>query len=120
MIVGILSTLGLNTIEPLFSKLGAKPELLPLIRDYMSIWYLGMVFLVVPLIGNSALRACGNTVVPRLIMTLVAAINVLVYPILIFGWGPIPALGLKGAAIASVTSRIGILVASLAFLHAKT
>ena len=116
-IVGIFSTLGLNTINPLFSNLGAKPELLPLIRDYMSIWYLGMVFLVVPLIGNSALRACGNTVVPSLIMTLAAAMNILLDPLFIFGWGAIPALGLKGAAIASVISRTGILIASLAFLH---
>ena len=116
-IVGIFSTLGLNTIDPLFSSLGAKPELIPLIRDYMSIWYWGMVFLVVPLIGNSALRACGNTLIPSLIMTLAAAINILLDPLFIFGWGPTPALGLQGAAIASMISRIGILVASLAFLH---
>ena len=117
LIVGILSTLGLNTINPLFSSLGAKPELLPLIGDYMSIWYLGIVFLVVPLIGNSALRACGNTLIPSLIMTLAAAINILLDPLLIFGWGPIPANGLQGAAIASVLSRVGILVASLSFLY---
>ncbi len=117
LIVGIFSTLGLNTIDPLFSSLGAKPELLPLIRDYMSIWYLGMVFLVVPLIGNNALRACGNTLVPSLIMTLAAGMNILLDPLFIFGWGPIPALGLQGAAIASMISRIGILIASLAFLH---
>ena len=117
LIVSILSCLGLRTIDPLFSTLGARPELLPLIRDYMSIWYLGMVFLVVPLVGNSALRACGNTLVPSLIMTLAAAINILVDPLLIFGWGPVPALGLQGAALATVISRTGILVASLAFLH---
>ena len=117
LIVGIFSTLGLNTIDPLFSKLGARPELLPLIRDYMSIWYLGMVFLVIPLVGNSAIRACGNTLVPSLIMTLAAAMNILLDPIFIFGWGSIPALGLQGAAIASLLSRIGILAASLAFLH---
>ncbi|MGK7915203.1 MAG: MATE family efflux transporter [Prochloraceae cyanobacterium] len=117
LIVGLLSTLGLNTIDPLFTSLGAQPDLLPLIGDYMSIWYLGMVFLVVPLIGNSALRACGNTLVPSMIMTLAAAINILLDPLFIFGWGPIPALGLKGAAIASVLSRTGILVASLGFLH---
>ena len=116
-VVGIFSTLGLNTIDPLFSALGAKSELIPLIRDYMSIWYLGMVFLVAPLVGNSAIRACGNTIVPSLIMTLAAAMNILLDPLFIFGWGSIPALGLKGAAIASLISRVGILVASLGFLH---
>ena len=117
VIVGIFSTLGLNTIDPLFSSLGAKPELLPLIRDYMSIWYWGMTFLVVPLIGNSALRACGNTLIPSLMMTLAAGMNILLDPLFIFGWGAIPGLGLKGAAIASLISRVGILAASLGFLH---
>ena len=50
-------------------------------------------------------------------MTLAAAMNIFLDPLFIFGWGAIPALGLKGAAIASMISRIGILVASLAFLH---
>ncbi|MEM9271637.1 MAG: MATE family efflux transporter [Cyanobacteria bacterium P01_F01_bin.143] len=117
VIVGIFSTLGLNTIDPLFSSLGAKPELLPLIRDYMSIWYWGMTFLVVPLIGNSALRASGNTLIPSLMMTLAAGMNILLDPLFIFGWGSIPGLGLKGAAIASLISRVGILAASLSFLH---
>jgi putative MATE family efflux protein len=117
LIVSILAALGLTTIGPLFAALGAGPTLLPLIRDYMSIWYLGMVFLVVPLVGNSAIRASGNTVIPSIIMTLAALANVVIDPILIFGWGPIPALGLKGAALASLLSRAGTLIASLAFLH---
>ena len=117
LIVTILACGGLATIDPLFATLGAPSDLLPLIRDYMNTWYLGMVFLVVPLIGNSAIRASGNTVVPSLIMTLAAAANILVDPLLIFGWGPFPALGLKGAALATVISRASTLVASLAFLH---
>ncbi len=117
LIVSILASFGLATIDPLFATLGAGSDLLPLIRDYMNIWYLGMVFLVVPLIGNSAIRASGNTVVPSLIMTKAAAANILVDPLLIFGWGPFPALGLKGAALATVISRASTLVASLAFLH---
>lgn len=117
LIVGILAVLGLITITPLFTALGAGPVLLPMIRDYMSIWYLGMVFLVVPLVGNSAIRASGNTIVPSLIMMFAAAANIVADPLLIFGWGPFPALGIQGAALATVLSRAGTLVASLAFLH---
>ncbi len=87
LIVIILAFGGLATINPLFTALGAQQELLPLIGDYMKIWYLGMVFLVVPLVGNSAIRASGNTVVPSLIMTFAAATNTLLDPLLIFGWG---------------------------------
>ena len=117
LIVGIVAILGLATIDPLFSALGAGPEVLPLVRDYMGIWYLGMIFLVVPLVGNSAIRASGNTVVPSLIMTAAAAVNIVLDSLFIFGWGDVPALGIKGAALATVISRATTLVASLAFLH---
>ena len=117
MIVGILVGLGLATIDPLFTALGAGPEALPLINDYMRVWYLGMFCLVVPLVGNSAIRASGNTAVPSLIMTVAAAVNILLDPLFIFGWGGFPALGIQGAALATVISRASTLVASLAFLH---
>ncbi|MEM7063463.1 MAG: MATE family efflux transporter [Cyanobacteria bacterium P01_B01_bin.77] len=117
LIVGILAALGLITIRPLFTALGARPDLLPMIHDYMGIWYLGMAFLVIPLVGNSAIRASGNTVVPSLIMAFAALVNIVADPLLIFGWGPLPALGIKGAALATVCSRAGTLVASLTFLH---
>ena len=117
LVVAILAGLGLATINPLFTALGAGPDALPLIRDYMGVWYLGIIFLVVPLVGNSAIRASGNTIVPSLIMTVAAAVNILLDPLLIFGWGDFPALGIKGAALATVISRASTLVASLAFLH---
>lgn len=116
-VVGILAALGLATINPLFMALGAEADLLPMIHDYMGIWYLGMIFLIVPLVGNSAIRASGNTVVPSLIMTFAAVANIAADPLLIFGWGPFPALGLQGAALATVLSRASTLIASLAFLH---
>ena len=117
LLVTILAALGLATIDPLFTTLGVGPDLLPLIRDYMTFWYLGMVFLVIPLVGNSVIRASGDTVIPSLIMTLAAAANILMDPLFIFGLGPFPALGIKGAALATVISRASTLVASLAFLH---
>lgn len=117
LIVGVFISLGLATIDPLFTLLGAQPDVLPLVRDYMSIWYPGMIFLVVPMVGNSAIRASGNTKVPSLIMVVAAAINIVLDPIFIFGWGVIPGWGLKGAAIATVLGRATTLVASLLFLH---
>ncbi len=119
LVVGILAGLGLVTIEPLFTSLGANPNVLPLVRDYMSIWYLGMIFLVVPMVGNSAIRASGNALVPSLIITLAVVVNMILDPLLIFGWGIFPALGIKGAALATVIARATILVAALAFLYRK-
>ncbi|MEM6450039.1 MAG: MATE family efflux transporter [Cyanobacteria bacterium P01_D01_bin.105] len=117
--VAVLSTLGLMTIDPLFRALGAGPEILPYVRQYMQIWYFGMVFLVVPMVGNSAIRAAGNTGTPSLIMTLSAGFNILLDPVLIFGMAGFPALGLAGAAWATVIARAMTLLASLWVLKFK-
>lgn len=117
--VAVLASLGLLTIDPLFRALGAGPEVLPFVRQYMQIWYFGMVFLVVPMVGNSAIRAAGDTGTPSLIMTLSAGFNIVLDPLLIFGLWGFPELGLAGAALATVIARAMTLVASLLVLQFK-
>lgn len=117
LIVGIFVILGLTTIDPVFTVLGAKAEIMPLIQEYMQTWYLGVIFLVVPMVGNNAIRAAGNTLIPSVIMTVAGVVNAVLDPMLIFGVGKIPAMGLQGAALATVIGRAMTLVASLLFLH---
>ena len=112
-------TLGLLTIDPLFQALGAGPDVMPFVRDYMQIWYFGMVFLVVPMVGNSAIRAAGNTLTPSIIMTVAAATNIILDPLLITGALGFPRLELQGAALATVISRALTLVAALLVLRFK-
>ncbi|WP_448565379.1 MATE family efflux transporter [Thalassotalea ganghwensis] len=106
IIVGILSSLGYVFTEEIFLMLGASNELLPLIRDYMDYWFLGSVFLIGPMIGNAILRASGDTKTPSIIMGTGGVINAVLDPIFIFGFGPIPAMGIKGAAIATLVSWV--------------
>ena len=108
---------GVLTIDPLFILLGAGADILPLIRDYMVIWYLGIAFLVVPMVANSAIRASGDTKFPALIMMGATVSNIILDPILIFGWFGLPRLELQGAALATVIARAGTMVASLLILH---
>ena len=117
--VAMLSSIGLLTIEPLFKALGASSEILPYIRQYMQIWYFGVVFLVIPMVGNSAIRASGDTLIPSLIMTCSAGVNIILDPLLIFGLWGLPELGLVGAAWATVISRAISLIASLLILKFK-
>jgi putative MATE family efflux protein len=105
MVGGCVLILGLNTIEPLFTLLGADDTTLPLIERYMSIYYYGSFFLIVPMIGNSVLRASGDAKTPSMLMTAGALFNVILDPILIFGWGPIPRMELEGAAYATVSAN---------------
>ncbi|MBY8087580.1 MATE family efflux transporter [Vibrio fluvialis] len=112
-LVAIACTLGFFTIEPLFLLLGAKAELIPLIEQYMQVWYLTIPLLVIPMAGNSAIRATGDTKTPAKMMMLAGAINGCLDPLLIFGYGPFPQLGIQGAAIASAFSWLGALIGSL-------
>lgn len=105
-IVGSLSYLGYVFTDEIFTLIGAGDELLPLIRDYMDFWFIGSVFLIGPMIGNSILRASGDTKTPSLIMGVGGIINAILDPIIIFGWGPIPAMGIQGAAIATLISWV--------------
>lgn len=97
--------LGLLSIEPVFSMLGATSRTLPLIKQYMRIWYLGVGFVVIPMVGNNAIRATGDTKTPSIIMLVAVAVNAALDPMLIFGLGPFPRLEIAGAALATVFAR---------------
>lgn len=68
------------------------------------------------MVGNSAIRATGDTKTPAKIMMLAGLINGALDPLLIFGYGPFPELGIQGAAIASAFSWLGALISSLYLL----
>lgn len=105
ILVFILAAIGLITLEPIFRALGANENVLPLIKDYMNIWYGGVLFVVVPMVGNNAIRATGDTKTPGLVMAASAIFNLLFDPLLIYGIGPFPELGIRGAAYATVAAR---------------
>jgi putative MATE family efflux protein len=119
VIVVPVSLLGLVTIDPLFSALGADAPTRALVRQYMVPYYLGVGLLVVPMVGNSALRATGDTRTPSYVMLVAGIFNAVLDPFLIFGWGPAPKLGLAGAALATIGSYAGALVASIWMLHRR-
>ncbi|MCJ8321513.1 MAG: MATE family efflux transporter [Colwellia sp.] len=119
IIVGLLSFVGYHFIDEIFLLLGASEKLLPMIHDYMDIWFFGSIFLIGPMIGNSVLRASGDTKTPSIIMGSAGLINAILDPILIFGWGPIPEMGIKGAAIATLISWLVGLVFVLHILIVK-
>lgn len=100
----VVGGVGLLTQERVFRALGADEVLIPLIKDYLSVWYMGSALLIVLIAINASIRATGNTKLPSYIMLLSAAINGVLDPLLIFGLGPFPEMGIQGAAVATVIS----------------
>ncbi len=113
LVTAIISAIGIVTIGPLFRLLGAPDELMPLIRGFMIILYMGVPFIVVGMVGMASMRATGDTRLPSMLMILAAVLNVILDPILIFGVGPVPAMGLNGAAMAALLARASIFVGTL-------
>ena len=104
MVISVM-VLGLAFQEPLFRLLGADDTVMPLILEYMTIWFCGLIVVIVPMMGNDLLRAAGDTVFPSLMMIAAAVLNVALDPILIFGLCGAPRMELKGAIWATVLSR---------------
>ncbi|MEX2130154.1 MAG: MATE family efflux transporter, partial [Pseudohongiellaceae bacterium] len=100
----ILSLLTFIFMDRIFLLMGASEQMLTPIREYMVYWLPGSNLMVAMMTGNSILRACGDTRTPSIIMAGSGLLNIVLDPILIFGFGPIPAMGIGGAAIATVIS----------------
>ena len=109
----VVTAIGLLSIESLFGLLGANKETMPYVKSYMTIYYWGSLFLGIPFIGNSILRANGDAKTPSLLVAFSAIVNAVLDPILIFGWFGFPEMGVAGAALASVISTVAFLLASL-------
>ena len=101
-----LSLVAYLFMDPIFRLMGASEALLPQIRAYMSIWLPTSALLVGMNSANSVLRACGDTKTPSLLMAAAGLINAVLDPIFIFGLGPVPAMGIQGAALATLVSWV--------------
>ena len=117
IVVGVIViAIGLSSIDLVFGLLGANEETMPYVKEYMEVYYWGGLFMAVPMIGNSVMRAAGDAKTPSILMASSAIINAVLDPILIFGWFGLPAMGVKGAALASVLSNVVFLIAALCIL----
>ncbi|MGB5344698.1 MAG: MATE family efflux transporter [Woeseia sp.] len=115
----IIVVIGILTIDPLFRLLGAPEDMLPLIGSYIRILYIGVPFVVVGMVGMSSMRATGDTRLPSRLMVIASVLNVLLDPLLIFGWGPIPRMELDGAAMAALLARASIFIGTVYLMRRR-
>ena len=103
---GILITIiGHLLTEPITVLLGANDALRSHAIRYIDIRWFGAPAVLITLTAFGALRGLQDMRNPLWIALVVNAVNIILDPILIFGYGPFPAFGIAGAAIASVISQ---------------
>ena len=89
----------------LFGLLGAESAVLPDGYAYLRISLAGSLTSFALFIGNAALQGAGDTLTPMLIMAVANVLNLVLDPLFIFGLGPLPGLGVSGAALATVLAQ---------------
>jgi putative MATE family efflux protein len=100
--VALVGLLGMN---PLLAAIGAEPAVALLARDYLCISFAGFFTVFLLAVSSSAMQGAGNAILPMLGMILANLINLALDPVMIFGLLGCPALGVKGAAWATVLSQ---------------
>lgn len=89
-------------LSPLFLVMGADAQTLPYILDFMVLWLPVLPLLLLTLTGNTILRAVGSPTKSAICLAVVAVLNGVLDPLLIFGVGPFPGMGIAGASLATV------------------
>ena len=111
--------LGILVSPWIFRLMGTSAEAYPLTMEYMTIWYLGCVTGSLSMAGNKLLIGAGDSNMAAAMMVVGLVINAVLDPIFIFGWCGAPAMGIAGAALATVISQLISTILLLTLLRKK-
>ena len=111
------SIVGLTLSEPLLAFMKTPEESLPLAVPYMRVIILALPSMLMYDFVMSVLNGAGDSKTPFYFMLLSVAIDIALNPLFIFGFGPIPRLGIAGSALATVMAQTVSLTAIVIHLY---
>jgi putative MATE family efflux protein len=110
---------GLVLCRPLLIAMSTPADSLPLAVAYMRVIFLALPFLYMYAFVMAVLRGAGDSKTPFYFMLLSVAIDIALNPVFIFGFGPIPRLGIAGSALATFIAQAVSLTALIRHLYRR-
>ncbi len=118
-ISAVMAAVGWVICEPLLRAMQTPAEALPLAVAYMRVIFLYLPFLVLYIFVTSVLRGAGDSKTPLNFLMLNVALDIALNPLLIFGLGPVPRLGIAGSALATLLAQALSLAALIVHLYRR-
>src|SRR5438552_14095738 len=112
-----MAVAGLLLCRPLLVAMATPADSLPLAVAYMRVIFLALPCLYLYAFVMAVLRGAGDSKTPFYFMLLSVAIDIALNPVFIFGFGPIPRLGIAGSAVATVVAQTTSLSALVIHLY---
>jgi putative MATE family efflux protein len=101
----VLGTLGFAAAPAILHFMGVAPDVFDGALGFMRVSFVGLTFNFFFFMFQSLMRGVGEAKLPVFIVLGTVILNFILDPAFIFGWGPIPPLGVKGAAVATVGTQ---------------
>lgn len=104
----------------IYRAMGGRAAALDAALTYSTVLFGGALVICLANILAAIVRGAGNMVLPSSMLTATAVVHLLLCPLLVFGWGPLPGLGLAGAAVSTLCTNLLAGAVLLAYLtHGK-
>jgi putative MATE family efflux protein len=101
----VLGIAGYFLAPSLLRLMGVAPDVYAGALGFMRVSFIGLVFNFSFFVFNAIMRSVGRPTVPVFIVLGTVVLNFVLNPVMIFGWGPIPAHGVMGAALTTLASQ---------------
>lgn len=112
----VISVLGILFTGKLLVLMQVPEDTFAYTSSYLRIIFSGIPFMFMSFVLRSSLQGIGNSVTPLIVQSITVVLNIILDPVLIFGLGPIPPMTVKGAAYATIFSRIAASVIAVVIL----
>lgn len=114
-----IAALGWWVTPALLRLLQTPPDVLPLAVDYLRVIFLGFPPSFIIVLLTMALRGTGDSMTPLWFTGGAVVIDIGLNPLFILGWGPVPAMGIAGSALASLVANVVAFAGLAAYIQLR-